>query len=226
MSRKSGLGSRQAWKTRHSGANEIGISRAEKPHASLRGDDGKNYLDFAHRQTFAFALEFVGDYLTNLHDSLESEVFKLRVLLGEFQEFIDGRMAEIQGKIDNAYLVVQCPVCLQQALELGDGPSHCLSCEMCAEGELAARQWVNRFFGFQSREDSLVSPQIETCTECGAEACVDMGQETDGEINYVCFGCGQSGDYKHCSDCNSLHESDHPSDRCDDCWSDLMARND
>jgi hypothetical protein len=177
-------------------------------------------------KTFSFAIEFVGDHLADLNESLESELFKLRELLGEFQEFVDQRITEIQDNLDAAYLVVRCPTCLQDALELGNGEAHCLFCEMRAEGEPVARQWVRRFFAFQSMKDSLVSPQIETCPECGEDACVDMSQETDGEITFVCFGCGESGDYKHCSECNSLHESDHPSDRCDDCWSDLMARND
>jgi hypothetical protein len=177
-------------------------------------------------KTFSFAIAFVTDHLQPVHEAIEDELNKLRALLGEFEEFVDARMAEIQSDLDSAFRVVQCPVCLQDALSLGEEDVTCLFCGHKTDGESAASQWVDRFFGFQSLKDSLIEPQIEQCPECGAEACVDMGAETDGRLDYVCFACGEEGDYQHCSECGQLTGDDNPGEICNDCWEDVLRRND
>jgi hypothetical protein len=174
-------------------------------------------------KTFSFAIEFVTEHLQTIHDALQEELGALRALLGEFEAFVNARMNEIDTKIKSAYRIVQCPVCLQEALALGADEIVCHFCGHTTDGETAASQWVDRFCGFQSLKDSLIDPQIEQCPECGAEACVDMGIETDGRLDYVCFACGEAGDYQHCSGCNQLCSSD---DVCEDCWSNILDRND
>ena len=177
-------------------------------------------------KTFSFALEFVTAHLQTDYQSLEGELAQLRALLGEFREFVDARMAEIQSELRSAHRVVRCHVCLQEALTLGGEDVVCLFCRHKADGESAAVQWVDRFCGFQSLKDRLVDPQIESCPECGVEACVDMSDETEGRLGHVCLACGESGSYQHCSTCGNLHADDNPGDCCDDCWSALMERND
>jgi hypothetical protein len=173
-------------------------------------------------KTFSFAIEFVNEHLESIHEQLEDGLVQLRTLLGEFEEFVDERMHDIQAELDAAHLVVDCPVCLQPTLVPDAGESQCLFCRHRADGTVAARQWVDRFCGFQSYKDDLISPRIEQCPECGAEACIDMSDE---ETKHVCLSCGLSGEYEHCSSCGQLHSDDNPGDMCDDCWQDMLDRN-
>jgi hypothetical protein len=176
-------------------------------------------------KTFSFAVEFVSVQLEPLRGPLEKQLSHLRALLGEFQAFIDARMAVIQPDLDSAYDVVQCPFCMQDALILGDGHTRCRFCGHSASGEEMAKQWADHFLGFQSMKDSLVDPRVERCPECYQQACVDMFFETDGSRRLVCLACGESGDYRPCTGCGELHESTNPGDQCDDCWADVLERN-
>lgn len=53
-------------------------------------------------KTFAFAVEFVSAQLEPLRRPLEDQLSHLRTLLGEFQAFVDARMAAIQSELDSA----------------------------------------------------------------------------------------------------------------------------
>jgi len=176
-------------------------------------------------KTLSFAIEFVTEHLHSILDKLAEELGQLRTLLGDFAEFVDSRMAEVKTELEAAYCVVLCPVCLQDALKLGDGDVTCAFCRHKADGESAAVEWVECFFGFQSPKDSLIEPQIEECPECGAQACVNVGGIIEDDTGYVCFSCGLSGDYEYCSDCGQLFSGDDSS-RCSDCWENLMSKND
>lgn len=177
-------------------------------------------------KTFSFAIGFVADNLQPIHDDLEHEVTQLRTVLGEFEEFVDQRMTEIQPGLNEAFRVVQCPICLQDALTLGSEEVVCLFCGHKTDGESAASQWADRFLGFQSLKDSLIEPQIEACPECGSEACVDMGAETDGRLGHVCLACGEGGEYQHCMSCGNLCPEDSMGDMCEDCRDHFMNSND
>lgn len=177
-------------------------------------------------KTFSFAIGFVGEHLESVHDALRDELADLRTLLGEFEEFVDERMDEIESELDAAHLVVQCPVCLQNALTLGEEEVVCLFCGHKTDGEAAASQWADQFLRFQSLKDSLIDPQINSCPECGAEACINMCVETDGRLGYVCFSCGTEGDYQECTSCSNLCSRDSLGGMCDDCQSHFMDAND
>jgi hypothetical protein len=176
-------------------------------------------------KAFSFAVEFVSMQLEPLRRPLEEQLSHLRALLGEFQAFVDARMAKIQSDLDSAFYVVKCPFCMQDALLLGDEIPRCRFCGHSASGEEMAKQWTDRFFGFQSLKDSLVDPRVERCPECYQQACVDMFFETDGSRRHVCLACGESGDYRPCTRCGELHESTNPGDQCDDCWGYVLERN-
>lgn len=168
-------------------------------------------------KTFSFALAFVADHLQPLDDSLHDDLEQLRTLLGEFEEFVSARMAEIQSELASAFRVVQCPTCLQDTLALGEEEVVCLFCGYKTNGESAASCWVDRFCGFQSIKDDLIDPQIKQCPECDVEACVDMSSETDGRIGFVCFACGEGGDYERCITCGRLCSSHALGGMCYDC---------
>ena len=179
-------------------------------------------------KTFSFGIEFVTEHLEQASENVRQEMARLRTLLGEFEEFVDERMGQIQAEIDAQKYCpfLDCPTCLQRTFYAEAESARCLFCGYQADGETAAAEWADRFLGFRSLKDSLIEPQIEPCPECGAEACVNANAETDGDVGYVCLSCGESGDYEHCSSCGQLHSDDKPGNHCSDCWQALLDRND
>lgn len=179
-------------------------------------------------KTYSFALDFIGEHLDSGKSSLPDELARLRGLLGEFEDFVNHRMAEIQPELNsNRFAVyVDCPACTQPALHADGGTAICLFCSRRTDGEHAAYEWAVSQFGWQSPKDELISPSTEACPECGSDACVNVGLATDSDVGYLCFSCGEHGEYDHCSGCGMLTSDDYPGSYCGDCWGDMLDRND
>lgn len=178
-------------------------------------------------KAYSFAIDFITKEIEpHRHDEVEYELGDLRSMLGDFAEFVQTRLSEIQSTLDeqNYSVHVSCPACLQSTFYAdGDGAS-CAFCGLKREGESAARLWANRFCP-QSYKDEMIEPVVVNCPECGAEACVPAGESDDFSTQYVCLSCGESGDYQHCSSCGQLHGDDNPGDMCDGCWQALLDNN-
>ena len=178
-------------------------------------------------KTYSFAIDFITKEIEpHRHDEVEYELSGLRSMLGDFTEFVQTRLKEIQPALDdqNYSIHVSCPACLQSTFYAdGDGAS-CAFCGLKCDGESAASLWADRFRP-QSSKDDLIEPVIVNCPECGAEACVPAGEMTEFSTQHVCLSCGESGDYHDCSSCGQLHGDDNPGDMCDGCWQALLERN-
>jgi len=100
-----------------------------------------------------------------------------------------------------------------------------VSCAFCgykASSEQAVDDWVEQHYGHMSPKDMMIDPVVEPCPECGTDACVRL-EDAEG---YQCLACGEAGDYDHCSQCGQLYAGEGNAGRCDDCWRDLLNRND
>ncbi len=177
-------------------------------------------------KTFSFAIEFVTEHLQAVHGELDDELTRLKELLFDYDAFIESRMEEIQSELKEAYCVVRCPVCLQNAFVLGDDDPVCKFCLHKTDGQSAASEWIDRFGRFQSLKDSLIEPQIRGCPNCGIEACVDMNIETDGRRGHVCFVCGEEGRYEQCATCSNFCPRDSLGGMCVDCRQHFASSND
>jgi len=181
-------------------------------------------------KAYSFAIDFIGKELDpHLGHNLETNVELLRSTLSEFEEFVSHRKSEIQTEIDgNRFSVfLDCPVCLQEALYSDGGEAICLFCGRRRDGESIASEISDQHSGWMSPKDRLCSdPDVEECPECGSTACVAVGSLLDMDIAFVCIYCGESGDYERCEECNRLFSGENIANRCDDCFGDLMDRND
>lgn len=144
-------------------------------------------------KTYSFAIDFVASEIEpNTTTNLDDEVADLRKLLGEFTEFVDQRMMDIQSKLDEqSYSVhVQCPVCLQDTLYAEGEKTGCAFCNFETDGESAACGWADQNLP-QSLKDSLIEPVIEECPECAINACVPAGKMKGATYSHVCLSCGK-----------------------------------
>jgi len=118
-------------------------------------------------------------------------------------------------------------LCAQEALYADGGEAICLFCGRRRDGESVASEISDQWSGWMSPKDRLCSdPDVEECPECGSTACVAVGRLLDMDIEFVCLSCGESGDYERCEECNRLFSGENIANRCDDCFGDLMDRND
>jgi hypothetical protein len=166
-------------------------------------------------KTYSFALDFLTMHLVpEVNTDMEEQTNRVRSMLGEFTEFVDARLTEVQPILDSNVYYVDCPTCLQGFFFAEVDIAICLFCGFACGGKEAAAAWTDRFFGFQSLKDFRIEPQIQCCPACGAHACVNVGRATNEESVYFCFSCGVSGDYNHCTDCGQLHGDGYPGGRC------------
>lgn len=168
-------------------------------------------------KTFSFAMEFISEHLSAFNKTLDNELLALRSLLGEFEAFVDERFGEILPQIHQEVCVVACPVCVQEAFALGGDVAHCLFCGHLADSDSAAYEWRNTFVGVGSSKEDFQARRVQICPECGAEACLDIARETHGRKAFICFRCGEEGDYQHCITCGQLCSRDSLGGMCGDC---------
>ncbi|MBI2806090.1 MAG: hypothetical protein HYX68_14005 [Planctomycetes bacterium] len=168
-------------------------------------------------KTFSFAIEFVSEHLEQVSDGVRMEMDRLRLFLGEYEEFIQERRNHIQPQIAEKFEKhrpgLECPKCLQLDYYGNDKFAHCLFCGYRCEAEAAAEEWVEKF---ESVHGNL--PQIVTCPKCGANACVEEGDsDTTFDVCYVCLSCGESG-FEACPACGKVHGDENREGLCRECW--------
>ena len=176
-------------------------------------------------KTYGFAIDFTTEHLEeHLTDDAQTDLRRLRRLLGEFDEFITERLEQIDAILKSqAYAEhVECPRCLQTTLYPDGGEASCAFCGQKASGEDAAEEWFEHHYGHLSPKDRMcLETQIENCPECGAQACIPK----EDVIGFRCFACGESGPYERCNICGALFsEEPNPGHRCDACWNEMMRK--
>lgn len=159
-----------------------------------------------------FCLDFTKENLeADLTDEQRTSLEEIARNLVEFDEFVKVRLEEIKPRLAQAYTLLDCPRCWQRALELGDGDPKCHFCYFRAPAD----QVVHEF-------DAV--GETEQCPECGGP-CVSLYDERAEFPAWVCFQCGEGGDYKTCNICGALFSGEPmPGGRCESCWGALMEK--
>ena len=141
----------------------------------------------------------------------EGRISDIHMNLTDLQEFVDDRMASILEDWDAA-VIWECPQCWQQALVIDGDQTTCRFCLHQADPQELA-------------DDNSESDVVEDCPECGAEATFALLLCSNGDVKWICFSCGQSGEeYDHCIRCNRMESFPDEDDVrvCGSCWSDLI----
>jgi hypothetical protein len=160
-----------------------------------------------------------------LQQTLQGLAATIRKMLSQFAVFVDARLKELRPVLEDQgrQPFVQCPMCLQAALSPDGGIAECVFCGYRCDGERAASEWFARRFAYLEPKERLGLDIIKTCADCGAAACVPMGQEFDDSSPHVCLSCGLYGTFERCVECGSMVLGEAFAGRCHRCWEDRQT---
>jgi len=137
----------------------------------------------------------MADQITSLGKPLE----RIHKHLRDFTEFVESRMTEIKPELEGAPDLIECHVCWQNTLIIGDGDPHCPFCGFTATPEQLANTLGE-------------GPLDEECLNCGAETMCFILYNNDFGVGY-CTTCGTS--HSTCQDCGTRFIG--KSESCPDC---------
>ena len=160
---------------------------------------------------YHFCLDFLDEHMAEELGSEEKDrIEEMTQALTKFDEFVLVRLTELKSRLEVAYNLVDCPRCWQQALELGDENPRCLFCGFTDSANVVADE---------------VSGEAgpEPCPECGGP-CILLIVGAEDRMEWVCFQCGEQGDYEHCSRCGMLSGKLMPGDHCSSCWNAIVEK--
>lgn len=180
----------------------------------------------ATTEALSVIVDFIRRELDNDHSEREHALLaEIRGKLTELAAFVETRLKNIAGALDDAYAVLPCSVCRQDALTVDDGVE-CVFCGYKADGGNAADDYVANTMGidrFRFEKDGGVWP-VGICPSCGWQACVDAN-----EAGFMCFGCGlrrDAGDLTECGRCTRYIERDNDIGICDSCFEEQVSKAD
>ena len=149
-----------------------------------------------------FFLEFSQ---ANMHEQVSGmgrPIERIHRYLRGFEEFVASRINEIKPQLEDAPNLIECRVCWQNTLEIGDGDPHCLFCGLQRTAEELAEELG---------EGSLDGQ----CLECGAETMCFILYNNEFGVDY-CTTCGTT--QRVCPNCYGRYIGD--SEYCPDCQTD------
>lgn len=203
------------------------IRRKRNRFEHFSGDESAEAVIVSTAAALSVILDFMrkeldGD-LTGPEKTLLGDI---RGKLAQLDEFVDSRQKIIAPELAEAYAVLTCPACQQEALTIDDG-DECLFCGYKAEGAVAANDYVTNIMGldrFRFEKDGGVWP-VGFCPDCDWQACVDADS-----AGYLCFGCGsrwQQGELDECGRCGRFIDTEkNEIGICDYCFAEQMAKDD
>jgi hypothetical protein len=172
----------------------------------------KNTLMSILVKVYNFAIDFVKVHIEGICEiNTQEQLTTLRRLLGRSEPFVIERFAAIGPELAKHDLHLECPKCLQPALCITDQGGQCLFCGHTCAGGSGAEEWVDHEYELGSaKEKTLRGGYLASCPQCGVCACVRVPDTRgeDGTSRWVCFSCGESGDYDFCTRCAGLFEYD------------------
>jgi predicted RNA-binding Zn-ribbon protein involved in translation (DUF1610 family) len=140
----------------------------------------------------------------------------------------------IEPEVKRLYSVIQCPSCLQIAMNADGGEVKCLFCLSAPAPSDAAEEYVTNVLGYPSRfeveKDGGEWP-VRICPECGDHTFVTAVPGRHDSQDFYCFNCGyenSSNQMELCHDCGEYydHGGEAGSHICADCFNAKVSRDD
>jgi predicted RNA-binding Zn-ribbon protein involved in translation (DUF1610 family) len=187
-------------------------------------------------QMVSFLVDFVEEnFDVEEFEAQEHELLsEIRLNLGKCATVVQERLAIIEPEIDNLHSVVQCPSCLQKAMNADGGTVKCLFCHYSPKPLDAAEEYVTNVLGYPGRftveKDGGQWP-IRTCPECGNDTFVTAIPARFDAYDFYCFNCGVeygSTELELCHDCGEhyTHGGEAGSHICPRCFRARVSKDD
>ena len=191
-------------------------------------------LQSSTAQMVSFLVDFVEqNFEVDEFEDEERELLdKIRGSLSACAAVVQERLASLEPEIENLHSVVQCPSCLQRAMNADGGTVKCLFCHYAPEPAEAAEAYVVNVLGYRDRflveKDGGEWP-IRICPECGDDTFVTAVAGRFDAEDFYCFNCGLeygSGDMEICHYCNEYydHDGEAGSQICSGCFEYKMSK--
>jgi len=164
-------------------------------------DIGLNQVRSLVAKGINFFLEFSQTNMSEQISEMGRPMNLIHRHLRDFKEFAESRIAEIKPQLANAQDLIECSVCWQDTLIIGDGDPHCPFC------------------GFRTNAEELAEtlgegPLDEECLSCGADTMCFVLYNNDFGVGYcttcgtkhsVCQSCGRRfiGECEYCPECQA-----------------------
>jgi hypothetical protein len=138
-------------------------------------------------------------------------VFKERLRQEDWQLLFQEQLAMIEPEIGKLQTVVQCPSCLQEAMNADGGTVKCLFCPYSPDPSEAAEEDLTNVLGYTGRfsvEKNGGQWPIQICPESGHDTFVTAVLGRFDAYAFYCFNCGveyDSIELEVCYDCGEYH---------------------
>ncbi|OZC55562.1 hypothetical protein CH267_13430 [Rhodococcus sp. 06-621-2] len=203
-----------------------------------------SYGDGLHFVLWFLNGEFRGNHVTD--DLVVETIEELTEVVGQIDELVRARIADIEDDLISADVCMECPRCQQQTLTLTEGNQ--VQCAFClwkpADPDLAAEEYVETVLGtsaYQTGTQGGVWP-VSECVGCSAKAMIEGIEQTymradrttdalhcDGAIrpHWGCFSCGMTAGHHEIERCNRCNEptttgGDNGIPYCAECWGTVL----
>jgi hypothetical protein len=176
----------------------------------------------------SFLVDFIDQNFTvdDFEEEEQELLSEIRNSLGSCAAVVHERMALIEPDVAGLDSVIQCPSCLQMAMNADGGSVKCLFCFYAPDPPDAAEEYVTKVLGYPSRfeveKDGGQWP-VHACPECGADTFVTAVPGVHGSQGFYCFDCGyenSSSLMELCHECGEYydHGGEAGSHICADCF--------
>jgi hypothetical protein len=184
----------------------------------------------------SFLVDFIDqNFEVDEFEEEEQELLtEIRNSLGSCAAVVQERVALIEPEVMGLHSVIQCPSCLQMAMNADGGAVRCLFCFFAPDPCDAAEEYVINVLGYPSRfeveKDGGEWP-VRTCPECGHDTFVTAVPGRHDSRDFYCFTCGYengSEQMELCHDCGEYydHDGEAGSHICAECFHAKVSRDD
>ena len=178
-------------------------------------------------KSLEFLTIFIAENLEPIDPNDESHALlkELRTGLAQIQHYMVGRRQAIDPILAKAYsAIVECSLCLEEAMHFDDGHAKCEFCQFTTDGENAADMFATSIFGLSEYRVVKQGGEwpVHQCPECGQNSFLEgVASEMPHTTRWVCFSCGTEANDDEVWRCSRCYEpvttKDGPYAFCDVC---------
>ena len=175
--------------------------------------DTREAIESSAADALTILMSFIGQEFqaSELSEVESGLLMEIRASLAEFARFTEENMRAITEQIETVKAgfgeIIECPCCLQEALQ-ADAGVECLFCHYKDGAEEAADLYIANVLGeskYRAMKEGYDYPHF-SCPNCDHYALVDQGISggMNPAVQFVCFACGCTwleGELEFCGTC-------------------------